>query len=383
MPPKTSNKLILGLVLGLVALIIILIVVFAVVLNNNETPEPSISSDTASSSVSSEAPDSDSSALPVETENYTVGDVIFTIPVEWGPAFDDNGNLFMTPSADEFMVVYCFAGEADSFSYESYLESLAEDYSNYQHISFGEASFGGISGKLHTYNATLDLDYKISSFYFTIGDDLMCVQYMRSVALPDSREPMEDVLGTLRTAGNADTESATSPSSGSSSAPVQESYSDGIYAVGTDIPAGEYLLLPDAGFNASYEVKASPDQNGIDSVIDSGTFRARWYLTVEEGQYLTLSSCTMVPAGQAPEVDLSSGVLAEGMYLVGVDIPAGEYTLRSTHDYLGVFEVRSSSRVTDKDSTVIASGNFDDEAYVTVEDGQYLYVRGAEIELPQ
>ena len=89
-----------------------------------------------------------------------------------------------------------------------------------------------------------------------------------------------------------------------------------------DLPAGEYVLLPASEFSAYYEVNSS-STGEVEDIIDNDNFDGRRYLTVEDGQYLTIQRCMMVPLDKAPKVDISSGVVPEGMYRVGVDIPAG------------------------------------------------------------
>lgn len=381
-PQKKSNKAVWGIVLGIVALVVVLLVVIVVLLLGNKTSEVPSSADTTTGNISSQEPDDDTSGLSGEMETFRMGSVTFTVPREWNWEENEYGYITLVPSADELIAIYCFADEGRYLSDDDYLKSTEQDYDGYRYISFEEASFGGISGKLHTYNATFDLDYKVSSFYFAIGDDLMNVLYMRSVSLPDSRQPLEEVMGSMQMFEDADTENTAPSSPGSDSVPVQDSYGDGTYEVGVDIPAGEYVLLPDAEESGSYAVRSSAEQDTTDNLIDYDTTSQRDYLTVEEGQYLTIRSCVVIPSDKAPAVDISSGVIPHGTYKVGKDIPAGEYTLRCYSNSRGMFTVRNSSQITDKDSTVVMSGTFDDVASVTVEEGQYLSVGGAEIYLP-
>lgn len=319
-PPKKSSKLVLGIVLGIAALIIVLIVVLVVLLlNNNKSTEPAPPSGAASSSVSSQASDGASSAPSGETVTLTIGSASFTVPSEWERDVDED-SIILYPSADEVIVIYCFAGEAQYYSENDYLETYAQGYDDYQYISLEETSVGGISGKLHTYYAYVsDIDYEINSFYYTIGADL---------------------------------------------------------------PAGEYVLLPASEFSAYYEVNSS-STGEVEDIIDNDNFDGRRYLTVEDGQYLTIQRCMMVPLDKAPKVDISSGVVPEGMYRVGVDIPAGEYKLRNNAEYDGYYEVRSSSLASEGFDSIITNENFSGDVYVTVQEGQYLVVNRAELQLPQ
>ena len=382
-PPKKSNKLVLGIVLGIAALIIVLIVVLLVLLNNNKSTKPASSSSATSSSVSSQASDGASSAPSGETVTLTIGSASFTVPSEWERDSKEDGTIFLYPSADEVIVIYCFAGEAQYYSENDYLETYAQGYDDYQYISLEETSVSGISGKLHTYYAHVsDIDYEINSFYYTIGDDLMSVDYFRPLlSSSDGIQPLVDVLATLQIAEGAGSANFSASSNGGSAA-IQDSYGEGMYKIGADLPAGEYVLLPASEFSAYYEVNSS-STGEVEDIIDNDNFDGRRYLTVEDGQYLTIQRCTMVPLDKAPKVDISSGVVPEGMYRVGVDIPAGEYKLHNNTEYDGYYEVRSSSLASEGFDSIITNENFSGDVYVTVQEGQYLVVNRAELQLPQ
>ena len=177
----------------------------------------------------------------------------------------------MYPSADEVIVIYCFAGEAQYYSENDYLETYAQGYDDYQYISLEETSVGGISGKLHTYYAYVsDIDYEINSFYYTIGDDLMSVDYFRPLlSSSDGIQPLEDVLATLQIA----------------EAPVPQAPLLPLTAVlllfrmlterecikSAHLPAGEYVLLPASEFSAYYEVNSS-STGEVEDIIDNDNF---------------------------------------------------------------------------------------------------------------
>ncbi|WP_394860808.1 hypothetical protein [Mediterraneibacter gnavus] len=63
------------------------------------------------------------------------------------------------------------------------------------------------------------------------------------------------------------------------------------------------------------------------------------------------------------------------MYLVGKDIPAGEYKVSAANG--GYYEVTANS--TGDLGTIIANDNFEGEVYLTVQDGQYLKLSRAQI----
>lgn len=143
--------------------------------------------------------------------------------------------------------------------------------------------------------------------------------------------------------------------------PAVQTWKDGMYKVGTDIPAGEYVLIA----TASGYFQIDSDSTGeLESIIANENFNTNSIVTVAEGQYLTLNRCVAYAIDDAPELDITK----EGMFKVGKDIPAGEYKIHS--DGSGYVEVSSSSsHLLDN---IISNDNFDGDSYITVSDGQYL-----------
>lgn len=66
----------------------------------------------------------------------------------------------------------------------------------------------------------------------------------------------------------------------------------------------------------------------------------------------------------------ASTSIGDGMYLVGKDIPAGTYLLTSTSEW-GAYYARCSD-ASGELTAIIANGNFDNTAYITVQSGEYL-----------
>lgn len=161
---------------------------------------------------------------------------------------------------------------------------------------------------------------------------------------------------------------ATSPSSSqttSSKAPAAKTYKAGMYKVGSDLPAGEYLLK---STNSGYMSVASDSSGTLDSIITNEVFDNTLYVTVSEGQYLTVERATFVAADEAPAQQPANGKYSEGMYKVGKDIAPGEYKVHS--DEMGYLAVLTNS-VGDLDS-IVTNDNFEGDKYITLQDGQYL-----------
>lgn len=134
---------------------------------------------------------------------------------------------------------------------------------------------------------------------------------------------------------------------------------EGMYKVGLDIFAGEYVVFASDG---SGYFSVSSDSNQED-ILFNENFDYNSIITVNDGEYLKLERCYAVPFDEVDEIDLTG----DGMFKVGTHIPAGEYKLDSGTNS-GYYCVYSDSRQQD----IIVNDNFEGQNYVTVSDGQYL-----------
>ncbi len=71
--------------------------------------------------------------------------------------------------------------------------------------------------------------------------------------------------------------------------PAPTSYDEGMYKVGTDIPAGEYIAYPHYGEHAYFCISTDANQ---DDIVANDNFISQRYFTVSNGQYLELESCS-------------------------------------------------------------------------------------------
>ncbi len=159
------------------------------------------------------------------------------------------------------------------------------------------------------------------------------------------------------------TEPATEPPE---TAPPVKTYSSGKYKVGVDIPAGEYFLQSAPG--RSGYMCISSDSNG-DDILKNENFNTHHYITIQDGQYLKLNRATALSVNDMTKTFDASN-LDEGMYRVGIDIPAGEYRLTAAHGngYVCVYDNSSAYR------DIQSNNNFETNDYVTVANGQYLLI---------
>lgn len=92
----------------------------------------------------------------------------------------------------------------------------------------------------------------------------------------------------------------------------------GVYRVGKDIKAGEYLIVDT---NHCYmSVSDSPDPKTGEKTA-SKTVEGHMYITVQNGQYLTVERGCLIPASKVEKIDPVDGKYIAGMYKIGQDIP--------------------------------------------------------------
>lgn len=165
------------------------------------------------------------------------------------------------------------------------------------------------------------------------------------------------------------------------SEPSVTTYGAGMYKVGDDIPAGEYLIEANTSTLPAY-IEVSSDSSGtIDSIITNDNFYNRICITVSDGQYLQFSDGIATPATEAKPYQASNRLYPAGMYLVGKDIEAGEYKISVEDGSItgfGYYEVSSNSLgILD---SIITNNNIQNDTYQTLADGQYITLSGTYIQ---
>jgi len=145
-------------------------------------------------------------------------------------------------------------------------------------------------------------------------------------------------------------------------------YNSGTYVVGTDIPAGEYVLIADM---TGYFERAADASGEISSISANGNFTTNTIVTISDGEYFIFSGATAYSIDQAPALDTTQ----QGMFKVGKDIPAGDYTIHS--DGTGTVEISSDS--THNINSTLSKEEFQGDKTITVSDGQYLTLTEAAI----
>lgn len=164
---------------------------------------------------------------------------------------------------------------------------------------------------------------------------------------------------------------------------IVSSYKEGTYKVGTDIEAGEYKVFANNDKIDAYIEVAKDSKSTLESILANALFKTFIYTTMSEGQYLKMRDCYAIPVEDAPEYTPTNGIYADGMYKVGVDIPAGEYKVTQNKDAfldIGYVEVATDSTLTLE--SIVSNEVFENTTYITVKEGQYLSLRDAVISNP-
>lgn len=156
----------------------------------------------------------------------------------------------------------------------------------------------------------------------------------------------------------------------------------GTYKVGTDIEAGEYLLITDKQDDgilstAYYQVTATASAAVTsDDFLYNGNFYYRTYVRLESGQYLQFNSAKLYKLNNYPAVNKNAASWHSGQYKVGTDLDAGEYKLTVLEDN-GFFQITRTPNAKIGTADYIDNDFFSGQQYVTLTAGDYLEFKGA------
>ncbi len=194
--------------------------------------------------------------------------------------------------------------------------------------------------------------FKVKGTFYVI----LCFLDGKPTATDAERAPLLNFLASVELTGTA---AATA------------TFESGQYEIGTDMPAGEYVL---EAYGSSAYFAITTDANG-DDIYANDNFSNHSIVTVKDGQYLELSRCNAVPIDEAENYAEGLASLPEGMYKIGLHLPAGKYKLEATGSRGGYYGLYNSST----HKNIVSNDNFDGSRYVSVKDGQYLVLSRCEL----
>lgn len=157
--------------------------------------------------------------------------------------------------------------------------------------------------------------------------------------------------------------------------PKTTKYGPAIYKIGVDMPAGEYKIIPQA--DRAYICICS-DAN-CRNIIRNHNSNGPLYMKVFDGQFVQISHSYAVPIESATMFVPTQGMYPQGEYKVGIEIPAGEYKLTAITNMQGYFSIEVD--IENGKRKIIANNCFDNSAYVSIKEGQILFLEKCIIRL--
>lgn len=150
----------------------------------------------------------------------------------------------------------------------------------------------------------------------------------------------------------------------------EEVYEEGMYKVGKDIDEGVYRYFSDGDIGA---ILISNDANQKDFVMVDQAEKHGW-IEIKDGQYLKLQQVFIVKQDDIKPIPIKDNKIESGDYLVGFDIPAGEYEIKQVEEY-GAYVIHADISRED----IVSVGQVNNNEYISLEDGQLLTLKGVEI----
>lgn len=154
------------------------------------------------------------------------------------------------------------------------------------------------------------------------------------------------------------------------------SLGSGMWKVGQDLKAGEYILVKNDGeYMGSFDITTGTSGD-FDEIVDSNAFHNFEYIKVKDGQYLKLDGCTLYIIDEVkPSMHLEKfDELTNGMFIVGIDIEPGQYKLENINkEYNGWFSLYNSLDGGYNGGVDLQDSDFfSNNTLITLTEGQYL-----------
>lgn len=192
---------------------------------------------------------------------------------------------------------------------------------------------------------------------------------------PTTNEPASNATDNAATSPDAEAEKTAVPekteeelaAEAAAQAKRDATVRSGTYKVGSEIPAGQYYLE-----GSGYFALMSDSSGSLEAIIANDNYSGNSIVDLAEGQYFQLKGSSAYPIEYASIEERTE--FSDGVYRVGIDMPAGEYKVDSKSG-MGYIEVASDASHT-LDS-IIANEIVEGSTYQSVDDGQYVKLSGA------
>ena len=164
----------------------------------------------------------------------------------------------------------------------------------------------------------------------------------------------------------------------------------GVYLVGEDIPAGEYILYPnvkesDGDVTPVFEIRKTKDAatNSSDFICRK-EFYMRQYVNLNDGEYIAFEYSLMYLPEKVKLRSLDEKGYAAAQLKVGDDIEAGEYVIVGENKQTQYFITsKPEIKTTDLNSPDMLKFDYcENRIYLKVKDGEYLTFAGGRLYKP-
>ena len=231
-------------------------------------------------------------------QDESIGDLTYEVPEDWIVSSEtSDGQITCTSSNNPIAFTAVFT-PLDMSAYDQSLQKML--------ISTMMNSFTEMTGYTESFNqdGTFESNYaaNLRMFSYNNGDsDVTCTSY--SLCTPEGIA-LFVIGGTTSMLDSDDYTTFTditssvklSSSSSNSSSKSYTQYSAGVYKVGTDLPAGEYVVFA-SGSAGYFCVSSDSNQNDI---LFNDNFSTNSIITVNDGEYVNLSRCYAIPISENP-----------------------------------------------------------------------------------
>ncbi len=166
--------------------------------------------------------------------------------------------------------------------------------------------------------------------------------------------------------------------------------SDGVYLVGEDIPAGEYVLYPNVGKNAGDVTPVLEVRKTREAAVDTSEllyrkeFFMRQYVNLNEGEYIAFEHALMYLPEKADLGEIDEKGFSSAQLKVGKDIAAGEYVVVGDNKQTQYFitskpEAALYGTAALNAPEMLSFGYCENRVYLKVHDGEYLSFIGGRL----
>lgn len=152
-------------------------------------------------------------------------------------------------------------------------------------------------------------------------------------------------------------------------------YKEGQYKIGSDMPAGVYVLYQQDYSWMSYFAITS-DANGKD-ILENDNFENRSVIEVIDGEFLEIKRCSAFPLEEDPGFGTVNGCILAGSYIIGRDIDPGEYKVEADAGEMAYICIYTDTRR----SKIHANDNFEGSRYVALEEGQLFEIKRGRVKI--